>query len=506
MANISTMVGSGWLFGAWKAARLAGPAAILAWPIGAFAMLLLAFSYAELGSRYPAVGGMVRYTQLTHGTFAGFIAGWANWIAIVSVIAIEAVSSVQYLSAWDYQWTKNLYNNAAHQLTATGLIFAAVLIIIYFLLNYWSVKLFIRSMVTLTIFKIIVPVLTAVMLFFAALHTQHFNLHHGNFMPYGISGVLTAVATAGIIFSFHGFQSAINLSGEAKKPKRNVPLAIFISMLVVFVLYVILQTVFIGALGPSALVQGWKNLQLNAPYVHLAIAFNLNWLVILLYIDAFVSPSGTGITYTATTARMLQGIHHNGFMPSFVGKLHPKYHIARGALWVNLAVSFVFLYLFKGWSALVAVISVATIISYVNGPVSAMSLHQRLSKQHSPLRVVSLPLIAPLAFIMISLILYWARWPLTGQVILIILVGSPIYFYYQLKKAKTFLSKEIKHGIWLPCYLCTIALISYLGSTSFGGHGYLNTFSSITFIIIVAMGYYVWGLKSRLPNKKLHSL
>ena len=78
MANISTMVGSGWLFGAWKAARLAGPASILAWPIGAFSMLLLAFSYAELGSRYPATGGMVRYTQLTHGTFAGFIAGWAN--------------------------------------------------------------------------------------------------------------------------------------------------------------------------------------------------------------------------------------------------------------------------------------------------------------------------------------------------------------------------------------------------------------------------------------------
>ncbi len=61
-------------------------------------------------------------------------------------------------------------------------------------------------------------------------------MHHENFMPYGMSGVLTAVATAGIIFSFHGFQSAINLSGEAKKPKRNVPLAIFISMLIVFVL------------------------------------------------------------------------------------------------------------------------------------------------------------------------------------------------------------------------------------------------------------------------------
>ena len=503
MANISTMIGSGWLFGAWKAARLAGPAAILAWPIGAFAMMLLAFSYAELGSRYPATGGMVRYTQLTHGTFAGFIAGWANWIAIVSVIAIEAVSSIQYLSAWHYSWTQKLYDVAAHQLTTSGLILAAILIVIYFLLNYWSVKLFIRSMVTLTIFKIIVPILTAVMLCFAAIHTQHFDLQHKAFMPYGMSGVLTAVATAGIIFSFHGFQSAINLSGEAKKPKRNVPLAIFISMLVVFVLYLVLQIVFVGTLNITDLQQGWRNLQLNAPYVHLALAFNFNWLVILLYIDAFISPSGTGITYTATTARMLQGIQYNGFMPNFVGKLNPKYHIARGALWINLAVSFLFLYLFRGWSALVAVISVATIISYVNGPVSAMSLHQRLSTQHVPLRIMGLPLIAPLAFIMISLILYWARWPLTGQVILIMLVGLPIYFYYQLKKSAASLSKEIKHGIWLPCYLCTIALISYLGSTTFGGHGYLDTFSSIILIIIVAVFYYTMGLKSKLPYRKL---
>ena len=100
MSGIGTMIGSGWLFGAWKAARLAGPAAILAWPIGAIAILLLAFAYAELGARYPAIGGMCRYTQLSHGSFAGFIAGWANWIAIVSVIPIEAASSIQYMSSF----------------------------------------------------------------------------------------------------------------------------------------------------------------------------------------------------------------------------------------------------------------------------------------------------------------------------------------------------------------------------------------------------------------------
>ena len=356
-------------------------------------------------------------------------------------------------------------------------------------------------MVSLTIFKIIVPILTGVMIFYAAVHTHHFDLQHKTFMPYGISGVLTAVATAGIIFSFHGFQSAINLSGEAKNPKRNVPLAIFISMSVVFILYLALQFVFVGSLSAADLKNGWQNLQFNAPYVHLAIAFNLNWLAILLYIDAFVSPSGTGITYTATTARMLQGIYHNGFMPKVVGRLHPKYHIARGALWMNLVISFLFLYLFRGWSALVAIISVATIISYVNGPVSAMSIHKRLKEQHVPIKIVGLQFIAPLAFIMISLILYWARWPLTGQVILIILLGLPIYFYYQVKRKAVGLKKDLKLGAWLPCYLCSIAFVSYIGTTMFGGKGYLNTSTSICVIVILAGCFYILGLKFRQPSK-----
>ena len=164
-------------------------------------------------------------------------------------------------------------------------------------------------------------------------------------------------------------------------------------------------------------------------------------------------------------------------------------------------VSFLFLYLFRGWNALVAIISVATIISYVNGPVSAMSIHKRLKEQHVPIKIVGLQFIAPLAFIMISLILYWARWPLTGQVILIILIGLPIYFYYQVKCKAIGLKKDLKSGVWLPCYLCTIAFVSYIGTKSFGGIGYLNTPVSTVVIVVLAACYYMWGLKSRQPNK-----
>jgi len=500
LASLSSMIGSGWLFGAWKAARLAGPAAVLAWPIGALAIMLLALSYAELGARYPATGGMVRYTQMSHGSFAGFMAGWSNWIAIVSVIAIEAVSSVQYLSAWPWKWAKLLYDPPSHQLTSFGLVWAAVFILFYFLVNYWSIKLFMHSMILMTLFKICVPIITCASLFYAAFQNNSFDLVHQSFMPYGFQGVLTAVSTAGIVFSFHGFQSAINLSGEAKRPGRDVPIAIFLSLVIAAVLYVLLQVVFVGALSAKDLAQGWSNLLMSSPYVHLALSFELNWLVILIYLDAIISPSGTAITYTATTARMLLGMHKNGYMPPFLGHLHPRYHVPRAAMWFNFIVSLLFLYVFKGWGKLVAVISVATIISYVNGPVSAIAMRHWRKKWEDkiklPIKIKGLSFISPLAFIVISFVLYWACWPLTGEVIFIMLLGLPIYFYYQFKDNFKQFGEDWVSGIWLLFFLVAMALVSYVGSSKFGGINLLNTVESTFLVALIALIFYFWGLKS----------
>lgn len=104
LTGLGSIIGSGWLFGAWKAAKIAGPAAICAWIIGAVVILAIALTYAELGAMFPESGGMVRYARYSHGSLVGFISAWANWIAIVSVIPIEAEASIQYMSTWPYPW------------------------------------------------------------------------------------------------------------------------------------------------------------------------------------------------------------------------------------------------------------------------------------------------------------------------------------------------------------------------------------------------------------------
>jgi len=495
LTGLGSIIGSGWLFGAWHASAIAGPAAILAWVIGAVVVLAIALTYAEMGAMFPESGGMVRYARYSHGSLTGFLAAWANWISIVSVIPIEAIASVQYMASWPYPWAQAMVANG--ELTTHGLWASAALVLVYFALNYWGVKLFVKTNTAITTFKLVVPALTGVALIWASFNTENFgDGTASSFAPYGWSAVFTAVAASGIVFSFNGFQSPVSLAGEARNPGKSIPFALIGSVLIALVVYVLLQVAFIGAVSPQSIATGWHSLNFDSPLAQLALALNLNWLAMLLYLDAFVSPSGTGSIYTATTARMIYAMERNNTMPKVFGSLHPIYGVPRAAMWFNLAVSFIFLFFFRGWGTLAAVISVAVIISFLTGPVSLMSLRLTAPDVPRPLRLMGMQFIAPFAFVCASLVLYWARWPLTGQVILLVVGALPIFFYYQARQSWKGFGRELAAAAWLIGYLPSIAVVSYIGSEAFGGIGLLAEGWDMLVVAGVALAFYLLGVRS----------
>jgi amino acid transporter len=502
LTGLGSIIGSGWLFGAWHAAQLAGPGAIWAWLIGAAVITTIALTYSELGAMFPESGGMVRYAHYSHGSLVGFVAAWANWIAIASVIPVEAEASVQYMASWPWAWAQGLF--VEHELTPPGLAIAAVLVVIYFLVNYWTVKLFAKTNTAITLFKLVVPAATAIALIATEFHPGNFQIGaQGGAHEASLSAILTAVAISGIVFSYNGFQSPVNLAGEAHNPGRSIPFAVLGSIALATVVYLLLQVGFLGAVDPALIAEhGWSALSYSSPFAQLALAVNLNWLALLLYADAFVSPSGTGITYTATTARMLYAMERNGTLPKVLGRIHPHYGVPRPAMWVNLAVAFVFLFFFRGWSALAAVISVATIISYLTGPVSVMTLRRTAPDLPRPFRLPGLPLIALLAFVFSTELLYWARWPLTGKIIVLIVVALPIWLYYQARAAWVDLGRQLRGAWWLIAYLPVIAALSWAGSTEFGGQGYLAYGWDLALVALVGVVFYAWGVRSgwRTPS------
>lgn len=501
--GLGSIIGSGWLFGAQRAAAIAGPAAILAWVIGAAVALTIALTYSELGAMFPKAGGMVRYGQLSHGSLAGYLAAWANWIAIVSVIPGEATASVQYMSSWKWDWAKSLYDGK--ELTGSGVALASVLLLFYFFLNWFAITLFAKTNNAITIFKVVVPALTA-----GALMLSHFDTHNiesaGGFTPNGWSSVFTAVALSGIVWAFNGFQSPLNMAGEARNPGKSLPKAVIGSILIALVIYIALQVAFLMAVPSSDLAQhGWSGLGTiyKSPLADLAIAWGLNWLAIVLYADAFISPSGTGMIYAATTSRMVQGVQENGHLPGIFGKVDKKTGVPRPALLLNLGVAFIFLAVFRGWGSLAEIVSVATVISYITGPVAVMSLRRIAPDIKRPVMLRAMPVIAPVAMTFGSLVLYWARWPLTGKVILIMAVGLPIWAWYELRKPWAELKPHLQAGVWMVAYLLVMAAVSWAGGSEFGGKGYLAPGWDIAVVVVIALAFYVWGVRSAWRNPTL---
>ncbi|MEV5505851.1 APC family permease [Streptomyces orinoci] len=498
--GLGSIIGSGWLFGAQRAAGIAGPAAIVAWVIGAVVALTIALTYSELGAMFPKAGGMVRYGQYSHGSLAGYLAAWANWIAIVSVIPGEATASVQYMSSWKWAWAKDLYNGK--ELTGSGVALASVLLVFYFFLNWFAITLFAKTNNAITVFKVVVPVLTAGALMYA--HFDTHNIHTaGGFTPNGWSAVFTAVATSGIVWAYNGFQSPLNMAGEARNPGKSLPKAVIGSILIALVIYIALQVAFLMAVPSHDLSAGWKALTFKSPLADLATAWGLNWLAMILYADAFISPSGTGMIYAATTSRMIHGVQENGHLPGVFGKVDKKTGVPRPALVLNLVVAFLFLAVFRGWGSLAEIVSVATVISYITGPVAVMSLRRIAPDLKRPVKLVAMPVIAPIAMVFGSLVLYWAKWPLTGKVILLMAAGLPIWAFYELRKPWAELKPHLKAGAWMVAYLFVMSAVSYAGSTKFNGHGYLAEGWDMLLVAAIGLAFYYWGVSSAWRNPTL---
>src|SRR5699024_3323313 len=232
---------------------------IFAWAIGGLLIILIGLCYAELGTMFPLSGGVIRYPHFSFGSFASYTHGWMSWLAAASTTAIEVMAALQYANNY-FPWLQKL-EDGVPVLTGRGLIVAIVLLGIFSLINVIGIRWFAKINNTLVWWKIGVISLVIIVFIVAVFNVDHFsNETAGGFFPYGWDGMFSSIATAGIVFSFLGFRQAVELAGETKNPKRNVPFAIIGSVIATIVIYVLLQIAFIGALPVDALDNGWATI------------------------------------------------------------------------------------------------------------------------------------------------------------------------------------------------------------------------------------------------------
>lgn len=497
MAGVGGVIGSGWLLGALQSANDAGPASIISWVIGGLFMLVLAIPFIELSSLAPSSGALARWPQLTHGTMTSFVMGWGLFLSYVVAPPIEAEASVQYAN----QYVHGLFNTATGLLTGRGLIVASLLVLLFFFVNYLGVRVFARVNTAVTLLKIAVPIVTFGALIIAGFHGSNISdSAHGGFMPFGTSGVLSAISLGGIAFSYEGFRQSIDLSGEGKNPKRDVPLALVYTLLGTMAIYTLLQVAFLGALRSTDLVHGWAGLSFTSPFAQLAAALNLGWLSIILYGDAIWSPGGSGFVYMASSSRVLWALPQNGYGPKELTNVHPKYGVPYVALIVSLIISLAALLPFPAWSRLVGIATSFGVLTYMMGGVSVTVL-RRTAPTLPRIRIPGMNILGPLSFVFAALIVYWTSWPDVLYVALSVGVGFLLYLAYRIRNH--YAGKDITSGIWLFAMILFVTVMSYVGS--FGGRDWIRYPWDMVVVILGAIGFYFWAVRSGFETPDVRS-
>ena len=257
-ASAGSIIGSGWLFGSLHAIQAAGTAAILSWIIAALGLMVLAFVHAELGGMFPSAGGTARYPHYAFGSVTGASFGWFAWLQAAAVAPVEVLAVLSYGTV-HISWLTT--TDAAGNPVPTwprGYLISAALLAIFVGLNFFGVRWLAHINSTATWWKLGVPVLVIIVLMATHFHGSNFG-SHGGFAPYGLHGIFAATSSGAVVFALLGFEQAIQFGGESSNPRRDLPRAVIVSMIIGAVVYILLQVAFIGALPGSQLAHGWVN-------------------------------------------------------------------------------------------------------------------------------------------------------------------------------------------------------------------------------------------------------
>ena len=370
--SATSMVGSGWLFSAQLNAKIAGNYSFLAWVLAAVFVILVGICLSQVVAAYPIRGATTRSSALSHNGIFGMPFAFANWFGVAAVIATEAQATTQYLAAA----LKNSELISRGALTPLGKLFAFAVLFIYLIVNYYGIKWLARVNNVVTILKIFTPVFTIVLLLIAKFDTTNFHLATNT--VYGFGSAITAIISAGLIYSYNGFQISVSYASEIKNPRKNVPLSIILSVIIVMLVYMALQLAFMAATPKSVLGQGWAHLNFDSPLINLAMLLGLNFVALVLIADSTISPSGTGFAYLGAASRMFYAMAKSGQMPKWtIGKLNPVYNLCRRSLFINWGLAAIILYNSANWASLMVVVTGYHIIGYMAAPISMGALNPK---------------------------------------------------------------------------------------------------------------------------------
>ena len=365
--GIAAIIGAGIFSTIGNAAFHGGPGVTFLFVFTAIACAFSALCYAEFASRVPVSGSAYTYAYASFGELVAWIIGWdllieyaigniavaiswsdyftgllsslriggmegihlPSWMTMdylsaarghaavsevlgpsASAAAVAANADLSRLSEAFAAWT------TAPRIGGLRLIAdipALVIVALVTILVYVGIRESKRASNAMVLFKLaIIFVVIGVGAFF--IDPDNWN----PFAPNGVAGVLKGVS--GVFFAYIGFDAITTTAEEARNPRRDLPRAMFYSLAICTVLYIVIALVLTGMVDHT-------RLQVGDP---LAFVFgpegaNIPWLRGVVAVSAVVAMTTVLLVFQLGQPRIWMAMSRDGLIPPIFSAIHPRF-------------------------------------------------------------------------------------------------------------------------------------------------------------------------------------
>jgi APA family basic amino acid/polyamine antiporter len=420
------------------AANHAGPAVTISFVIAALGCAFAGLCYAEFSSMIPVAGSAYTYSYATLGELIAWIIGWDLVLEYAVGGATVSISWSRYLAKFlkhynvdiPYQFFMSPFDSvtSADGTVIHGIInLPAVLIII--VLSMLLIKGTKES--ALVNILIVALKLTVVIVFIAlgwgyinhANYTPYIPENTGNFGEYGWSGIIRAAGV--IFFAYIGFDAVSTAAQEAKRPERDMPIGILVSLAICTVLYILFAHVMTG-------LANYKEFQGQDGIAPVAVAISHTpyiWLQQAVILAILAGYSSVILVMLLGQSRVFFSMSKDGLLPKIFSEIHPTFHTP----WKSNLIVMVFCCLFAAFVPARVVgelTSIGTLFAFILVCIGVIVL--RYTRPDLP-RAFKTPLV-PLVPILGVVVCFFmmAFLPLDTWIRLIVwmAIGFLIYFLY----------------------------------------------------------------------------
>lgn len=420
MINIGAIIGAGIFVIIGISISKAGPSVIFSIIIAAIISLLTGISFSEIALHVAKEGGVYEYAKEALTPFAGFIGGWA-WIS-ANILGMAAI----LLSFGGYL---NVFLGTSIPI----LYFAIGGLLLFMTVNILGIKQSSKTITWMVLINLSVLIIFVVVgLFFF----KPSNL--SPFEPNGFNGVLAG--TAIIFFAFTGFSRVATISDEVKEPRKNIPKAIIISIVVTTVLYLVVATVALGMLSYTQL-----GASLSPLSTAISVAHN-NILDAVVAIGAIVATAGVAFTGILGVSRVFFAMGRDNELPKKLGIIDRFSTPTNAIILVSFLVIVAMLLIKFTTTVEISNAGILTAYAIINLAALNLFLNRRKIRKKNPNYITDskyFPVIPIMGFVGILLVLSYLS-AASLYVIAAILVVGIIYYIFKNSKTISGISAAIR--------------------------------------------------------------